>query len=281
MRDRSCSSSGRREVAAECVCLHFRRAQSAPQAAQPAACIYLGQVMKHQRELTVGASKVGIGRFTYGFENVVIREWGEGASLRIGSFCSLAASITIFLGGNHRTEWVSTFPFGHIFADELGGEGIEGHPATRGGVEIGSDVWIGHGVTIMSGITIGDGAVLAANSNVVRNVGAYEIVGGNPAKLLKSRFSPEIRDALLALRWWDESAETIRRMVPYLCATPNDDQLAELFRLKEEGAKGVVLADPSATPFIEIKVPDVQPHAVRSSLGSLVHRVRQAIAGRS
>ncbi|MGN8082774.1 CatB-related O-acetyltransferase [Variovorax sp. 22077] len=233
--------------------------------------------MKHQQELTVGASKVSIGRFTYGFENVAIREWGEGASLRIGSFCSLASSITIFLGGNHRTEWISTFPFGHIFADELGGEGIEGHPATRGGVEIGSDVWIGHGVTIMSGVTIGDGAVLAANSNVVRNVGPFEIVGGNPAKLLKTRFTPEIRDALLTLRWWDEPSETIRMMAPHLCAAPDDNQLAELFRLKAEGAKGFARTD--SRPFLEAS--DAQLSAAHSPFGSFAQRVQRAITWRS
>lgn len=235
--------------------------------------------MKRQRELTVGASKVSVGRFTYGFENVAVREWGEGASLRIGSFCSLASNITIFLGGNHRTEWITTFPFGHIFADELGGEGIKGHPVTRGSVEIGNDVWIGHGVTIMSGVTIGDGAVLAANSNVVKNVSPYEVVGGNPAKLLKPRFSPETRDALLALRWWDEPAETIRRVAPYLCAAPDDEQIAELFRLKEEGVQDVVHAELPAAPSVE--VPDAQPPAAPSPLGSLVQRVQRAIVGRS
>src|SRR5579871_3351215 len=119
---------------------------------------------------TVGNSKVIIGRYTYGFENLSVREWSEGATLKIGSFCSLAPSITILLGGNHRKDWITTFPFGQIYQDELGGTDIDGRPLTNGDVVIGDDVWIGYGVTIMSGVTIGSGAVLAANSHVVKDV---------------------------------------------------------------------------------------------------------------
>lgn len=104
----------------------------------------------------IGKSPISIGRFTYGFKNITVRQWGEGASLKIGAFCSLADNIQIFLGGNHRTDWITTFPFGHIYLNELNVNPNLGHPSTKGDVVIGNDVWIGSGVTIMSGITIGD-----------------------------------------------------------------------------------------------------------------------------
>lgn len=72
-----------------------------------------------------------------------IEQFGEGAKLKIGSFCSIAEGVVVFLGGNHRADWITTFPFGHIFQEDLGGEEIVGHPMTKGDVMIGNDVWIG------------------------------------------------------------------------------------------------------------------------------------------
>jgi acetyltransferase-like isoleucine patch superfamily enzyme len=178
----------------------------------------------------VGKSPIRVGRFTYGFENISIKEWGEGAALTIGSFCSIASSITIFLGGNHRLDWITTFPFGHIFQEELGGADIQGHPATKGDVIIGNDVWIGHGTTIMSGVSIGSGAVIAANSNVVKDVMPYEIVGGNPAKVIKTRFCKEITELLLTLEWWSFPVEVIKQINKDLSAEPTIDALLNLIK---------------------------------------------------
>jgi acetyltransferase-like isoleucine patch superfamily enzyme len=181
-------------------------------------------------QTTVGNSLVTVGRFTYGFNKVHLLEWGEGAKLSIGSFCSLARGITIYLGGNHRTDWATTYPFGHIFQKELGGNSIKGHPTTKGNITIGNDVWIGTGVSIMSGITIGNGAVIAANSNVVKNVAPYEIVGGNPAQHLKFRFSDTIIDLLLDLKWWDLPVDHIREIAPVLSQPPTVDLLNNLIK---------------------------------------------------
>ena len=176
----------------------------------------------------VGRSNVTIGRFTYGIEHLSVREWGDGAALDVGSFCSIASAVTIFLGGNHRVDWASTYPFGHLYTDELGGKGIKGHPATNGDVVIGHDVWIGHGTTIMSGVTIGDGAVIAANAQVVKDVAPYEIVGGNPAKHLKFRFDEEVRAALSALQWWTLPEDDIRQIAEVLSAKPTVAAINEL-----------------------------------------------------
>lgn len=173
------------------------------------------------RTLQLGNSLVTIGRFTYGTEHLTVREWGEGAALTIGSFCSISSNALVFLGGNHRLDWVTTFPLGHISVDDLGGEGIVGHPATAGDVTVGHDVWFGHGVTIMSGITIGTGAVLAANAHIVKDVEPYSIVGGNPAKHIAYRFDAETVRLLRASRWWDWPVETIRERATQLSAAPD------------------------------------------------------------
>jgi acetyltransferase-like isoleucine patch superfamily enzyme len=176
----------------------------------------------------IGKSHISVGRFTYGFENITIRQWNEGAALKIGAFCSLANNINIFLGGNHRTDWITTFPFGHIYQDELGGSDILGHPSTKGDVVIGNDVWIGAGVTIMSGIHIGDGAVLSANACVVKDVAPYHIVVGNPAKPLKQRFEHDVVEILLRLKWWDLPLENIRNITKILSSQPDKATLSEL-----------------------------------------------------
>jgi acetyltransferase-like isoleucine patch superfamily enzyme len=173
-----------------------------------------------------GKSQISIGCFTYGDENLRIRQWGEGANLCIGKFCSIADDIQIFLGGNHRTDWLSTYPFGFVYRDHFGQSTNREHPGSNGNVSIGNDVWIGSGATIMSGIKIGDGAVIAANSTVVRDVAPYQIVGGNPAEVIKTRFSAPIVEILLKLRWWDLPIEQIRELIPVLCAPPDEHLLS-------------------------------------------------------
>ena len=179
----------------------------------------------------LGNSQIQIGRFSYGYENMEIRAWGEGASLNIGSFCSIAHGIKVFLGGNHRIDWASTFPFGHIFKSQLDGQGIVGHPMTSGDVVIGNDVWIGAHSSIMSGVSIGDGAVIAANSTVIKDVEPYEVVGGNPGKHIKKRFDDSIIEALLELQWWDLPIEKIKIINELLCQAPDDNLLRKMKKI--------------------------------------------------
>jgi acetyltransferase-like isoleucine patch superfamily enzyme len=176
----------------------------------------------------VGSSAISYGRFTYGYEGVTIRQWNEGAALRVGSFCSIADKVTIFLGGNHRIDWITTFPFDHAFREEIGRFGITGHPSSKGDVVIGNDVWIGSGSTIMSGVTIGDGAVIAANSTVTKDVAPYAIAGGNPAKHIRYRFGEDVRNLLLELKWWELPLEEIRGLAHILSAEPSPSVLRDL-----------------------------------------------------
>lgn len=163
-----------------------------------------------------------VGAFTYGAQHIQVAFGGQ-AQLHIGKFCSIATGCTVFLGGNHRTDWITTYPFAHIHQDVFPCQN-PGHPATRGDVIIGNAVWIGSRVTIMSGVKIGDGAVIAANSHVVKDVPPYSIVGGNPARVIKYIFPPETIDKLIAYAWWDKSVEEINRIIPILCS-PDVDKL--------------------------------------------------------
>jgi len=165
------------------------------------------------------------GKHTYGYcPNL---HFQDDRKLIVGNFCSIANNVHIYLGGNHRTDWVTTYPFGHIYQDIFNSFDGKGHPSTKGDVIIGNDVWIGDNVTIMSGVTIGDGAVIANNSHVVKNVEPYSIVGGNPAKLIKYRFKKEQIEKLLLIQWWNWDDEKINRFVPLLC----NDNIDEFIKM--------------------------------------------------
>lgn len=159
-----------------------------------------------------------VGRHTYGHEQITVRHWGEPAELTIGSFCSIADRVEVFLGGNHRVDWVTTYPFPAFGERWQAAREIAGHPGTNGDVAIGNDVWIGSSVTIMSGVTIADGAAIAASSCVTQDVAPYAIVGGNPARLLRNRFDASTVERLLAIRWWDWSDERIEANIELLCS---------------------------------------------------------------
>jgi acetyltransferase-like isoleucine patch superfamily enzyme len=146
--------------------------------------------------------------------------WGEMATLKIGKFCSISDNVKIFLGGNHKIEWISTFPFSAFPEHFPEARDIKGHPATKGDVIIGNDVWLAHSVSILSGVKIGNGAVIGAGSLVTKNVGPYEIWAGNPAVFIKKRFSQDVIDALEKEAWWDLPKEKIMERVNLLCQPP-------------------------------------------------------------
>lgn len=150
-------------------------------------------------------------------ENVLYHFDWIGDRLIIGRYCSIAAETRFVMnGGNHPTDWITTFPFPAF------GQGWErAMPSawpTRGDTVIGNDVWIGYGATIMPGITVGDGAVVAARAVVTRDVAPYAIVGGNPAQLIRMRFDADTVERLRALGWWTWPNECVSRYVHLLCS---------------------------------------------------------------
>lgn len=163
-----------------------------------------------------------MGKYSYAKNPFHVLYENENANLFIGNFCSIASGCTIYLGGNHRRDWVTTYPFGHIHNDIFTTYNGDGHPGTKGDVIIGNDVWIGGNVTIMSGVTIGDGAVIANNSHVVKNVEPYTLVGGNPAQFIKYRFEQKQIEKLMEIKWWNWEDSKINRFAPLLCNTNID-----------------------------------------------------------
>jgi virginiamycin A acetyltransferase len=130
--------------------------------------------------------------------------------LIIGSFCAIAAGTTFIMNGaNHRMNGPSTFPFpimGAAWAEHI--DLITDLPS-RGDTRVGNDVWIGGNATIMPGVHIGHGAIISAAAVVTRDVPDYAIVGGNPATLIKRRYSEDDVRALIELAWWDWPIDAI------------------------------------------------------------------------
>ena len=179
------------------------------------------------------------GKYTYGEISTPYFKNQPAAELKVGKFCSIAVEAKVWLAADHRTDWVTTYPFGHIHRDVFNSFNGEGCPITKGDVIIGNDVWIASNVTIMSGVTIGDGAVIASNSHVVKNVEPYALVGGNPAKLIKLRFTPEQIKSLLEIKWWDWPDEKINKFAPLLC-NPNIDVFIQAAQAVQEAQEAEV-----------------------------------------
>lgn len=152
-----------------------------------------------------------IGKWSYGNPSIFNRN--EGTVFKIGAFCSIASGVKIFLGGEHRTDWITTYPFNILWKKA---KHIKGHPRSKGDVVIGNDVWIGRDAVILSGVTVGDGAVIGARALVTKNVPPYSIVAGNPARVIRKRFDEATVERLLELKWWEREDEEIEQLLPLL-----------------------------------------------------------------
>ncbi len=169
--------------------------------------------------------QIQIGDYTYyhDFDNVHdfqnnVRYLFEhsGDKLIIGKFGMIASGATFIMNGaNHLTEAISAYPFtifGGDWATAMDGREF---PA-KGDIQIGHDVWIGYKATIMAGVSVGHGAIIATNATVTRDVPPYAIVGGNPAQIIRMRFSETVIATLLELAWWEWPIEKITANVQAL-----------------------------------------------------------------
>ncbi len=159
-----------------------------------------------------------IGKYTYIIGNPVNYFKKEDQKLIIGNFCSIGQGLKLYFGnGEHNVNNISTFPFIDRFIVRY-----KTIVPSKGDITIGNDVWIGDHVTIMGGITIEDGAVISCNSHVVKDVEPYSIVGGNPARLIRYRFSKEQIENLLRIKWWNWDDDKIANNL-YLISSESID----------------------------------------------------------
>ena len=166
-------------------------------------------------------NNVKVGRYTYGYEYL-----NSKYLVSIGSFCSIASG-QIIVPNDHRLDWVTTSPIASLkefsFADV---DYMKNYcPDEKRNILIGNDVWIGANCIVFEGVTINDGAVIAAGSIVRKDVPPYAVIG-SVDKIIKYRFSDEIIEKLLKIKWWNWEEEKIRKNIKFL---QNIDEFVEAF----------------------------------------------------
>lgn len=167
--------------------------------------------------------KVSVGKKTYG--PLDIKSYNSTTEqITIGSYCSIAQDVRFLLGGEHEYNTLSTFPFQEHVC------GITENTITKGPIIIKDDVWIGERSLILSGITIGQGAVIGAGSIVTKDVPPYAIVAGNPARIIKYRFSQDIIDKLLNIDFSLMTEENIKNNLNDLYTKINNDNVDDLLK---------------------------------------------------
>lgn len=184
---------------------------------------YLHQSVKNPNIIVKGTKSYYSNAYSENFEDYVVRYlYGDTYSLShfkplwqydklyIGNYVCIGAEAVILMGGNntHRMDWFSCYPFMEKIADAY---------IAKGETVIGDGVWIGMRAMIMPGIKIGEGAVIASGAVVTKDVAPYSVVGGNPAKVIKNRFSDKIIGELLQLHIYDRSEAEIDQLLPFLC----------------------------------------------------------------
>jgi len=175
----------------------------------------------------VKASNIFIGDYTYyddhqygpeKFEelNVLYNYDSARMKLIIGKFCAIAANTRFIMKGDHKLDGVSTYPF-PVFKN--GWEDVY-NPfdlPVKGDIIIGNDVWMGYDSVIRNGVTVGNGAIIATRSVVIKDVPAYAIVAGNPAKVVKMRFDDKTIERLQNIAWWDWDIKKITQHLKLIC----------------------------------------------------------------
>lgn len=168
---------------------------------------------RRRRELLIAPQfpQYAIGPHSCGKPRVASADtWG---SLTIGDYCSIAEGVTILLGNEHGTGWVTTYPFYALWPH---GQSLNLPQATKGDVVIGNDVWIGQDSLVLSGSSIGDGAVIGAGSVVRGRIPPYAVAVGNPCRTVMYRFKPDDIAVLRALRWWEWPEHVVAEALPLL-----------------------------------------------------------------
>jgi len=180
--------------------------------------VYLNNIVK--------SSNISIGEYTiyndfvndpiqFEKNNVIYHYPINRDRLIIGKFCSIACGAKFLMNcANHTLQSLSTYTLPLFYEEwDLDKGKLTDAWDNRGDIVIGNDVWIGYEAVIMAGVTIGDGAIIGARAVVTKDVPAYAIVGGIPAKLIRKRYSDNTIKALLKTQWWNWSKGRIRNNI--------------------------------------------------------------------
>lgn len=166
---------------------------------------------------TIFSSQLGFGSY--------IGSDSHFSKTKIGKYCSIGQNVKCIFGKHPTKDFISTHPAffskNHSIGFSYVSETIfKEHAENRDeenkySIVVGNDVWISDNVSIMEGVVIGDGAIIAANALVTKDVSPYTIIGGVPGKVIKTRFSNEEMDYLLALQWWNKPESWIKEHASY------------------------------------------------------------------
>jgi len=147
-----------------------------------------------------------LGRHTY------VQKYSNINNASIGSFCSIGPNVNIGLG-QHPVDQVSTHPAFYSITQPIARSFADADhfDPLKKRTHIGHDVWIGHSALVLDGVRIGDGAVIGANAVVTKDVPAYAIVAGVPARMIRYRFDAEVCISLEQMQWWNRPDEWLQQ----------------------------------------------------------------------
>lgn len=162
---------------------------------------------------------MSIGKYSYG--NIEYNN--TNLEIKMGNFCSIGSNVKAYSKKLNKKNHISHYSFGSMYTEVFNNyNNIENNPEKET-IIIENDVWIADNSVIMSGVTIGNGAVVANKSHVIDDVKPYSIVGGNPAKLIRYRFSEKQIEDLLKIKWWNWDENKINENMNLICNNNIDE----------------------------------------------------------
>lgn len=170
---------------------------------------------RYRTSILRGPGSFSAGKWSAWFPSCCFQTWRPTDEIRLGSFTSIAAGVHLLVGGEHDLTAISTYTFSIMSGADW--QVAESIPSAR--ITIGSDAWVATNSIVLGNVTIGHGAVIAAGSVVTRDIPAYAMAAGAPARVLRFRFEPDQVNTLLEMAWWDWPDDLILAAEPLLRAS--------------------------------------------------------------